>query len=89
MDDTVLHVGATDPRQFPATPHGEANGLRSDDAYVVVVGDPVTGELDCYGPYGLRVAEREARRLRGEFDIADLPEVVVTVARCSDTPPGH
>jgi hypothetical protein len=89
MDDTVLHVEATDPRPFAATSHGEADGLRGDDAFVVVVGDPVTGELDCYGPYDLRVAEREARRLRGEFDVADLPEVVVTVARCSDAPPGR
>ncbi|MHC1559058.1 hypothetical protein ACR9E3_08875 [Actinomycetospora sp. C-140] len=54
------------------------------DGYVVLVGDPQTGETDCYGPYDdVSRAHAEACRRRRDLDGADLPDVVVAVAPCT------
>jgi hypothetical protein len=50
------------------------------DGFVVLVADPVTGRWDCFGPYrDLARAQGQAEWHRLEFDIADLPDVVVGV----------
>ncbi|MEJ2867702.1 hypothetical protein WCD74_08005 [Actinomycetospora sp. OC33-EN08] len=63
-----------------ARPSAE-DGLDDDaDGFVVLVVDPVTGHGDCYGPYleaGAAHGQAEWRRL--EFDVADLPDVVIAV----------
>ena len=63
--------------------------ITDDDPYVVVVADPQTSEIDCYGPYMGRVrACHEAARRRRELDDADLADVVVAVANCALGQPG-
>jgi hypothetical protein len=48
------------------------------DGFVVLVVDLVTGHSDCYGPYrDATHASGQAEWRRLEFDIADLPDVVV------------
>ncbi|GLZ48313.1 hypothetical protein Acsp06_44980 [Actinomycetospora sp. NBRC 106375] len=48
------------------------------------MGDPQTGETDCYGPYADAARARaEAHRRRRDLDAADLADVVVAVAPCS------
>jgi hypothetical protein len=50
------------------------------DGFVVLVVDPVTGHADCYGPYPEAAdAEGQAEWRRLEYDVADLPDVVVGV----------
>lgn len=59
------------------------------EGFVVVVADPLTNEIDCYGPYADRgQADHEAAWRSAELTLADLPEVIVTVAHCThDAPP--
>ncbi|MCD2187939.1 hypothetical protein [Actinomycetospora soli] len=47
--------------------------------FVVLVLDPVTEELDSYGPYGYDAALAEAARRREEYDREDLGEVMILV----------
>jgi hypothetical protein len=51
------------------------------DGYLVIVVDPRTGEADAYGPYDGLTATSRADRFRGDFDQADLADVLVTVTR--------
>lgn len=53
--------------------------LRGTSAFVVLVLDPVTGEMDSYGPYAYELALVEASRRREEFDRECLDEVLVVV----------
>jgi hypothetical protein len=56
------------------------DGSLDVDGFVVLVADPVTGDCDCYGPYrDAAQAHGQAEWRRLEFDIADLPDVVVGV----------
>jgi hypothetical protein len=72
---------------------GGEDGALDADGFVVLVADPVTGHCDCYGPYGEADRARgEAEWRRLEFDLADLPDVVIGVvpwhadhARLTDT----
>ena len=52
----------------------------SDQArlYVVIVADPVTGEVDAFCPFDESVASSEVVRRRLELDSEDLGDVVVT-----------
>ena len=63
-------------------PAEEPDPSAEDDAdgFVVMVADPVTGHCDCYGPYrDAREGFRQAEWRRLEYDLADLPDVVVAV----------
>lgn len=58
----------------------DEDGSVDADGFVVLVVDPVTGHCDCFGPYldaARAQAQAEWRRL--EFDLADLPDVVIGV----------
>jgi hypothetical protein len=48
------------------------------DGFVVLVVDLVTGHSDCYGPYrDAAHARGQAEWRRLEYDLADLPDVVI------------
>ncbi|WP_433802809.1 hypothetical protein [Actinomycetospora sp. CA-084318] len=47
--------------------------------FVVLVLDPVTEELDSYGPYEYRAALAAAALRREEYDREDLGEVMIVV----------
>ncbi|MDL5156155.1 hypothetical protein [Actinomycetospora termitidis] len=49
------------------------------DGFVVLVVDPVTGRGDCYGPYPEAQARGQAQWRRLEFDVADLPDVLIGI----------
>lgn len=51
------------------------------DGYIVLVIDPVTGEVDAHGPYEGLPAMLRADELRREFDGDDLPDVLVKISR--------
>ena len=51
------------------------------DGYVVLVLDPVTGEMDAHGPYEGVGATLRAEELRREFDEDDLRDVMIRVSR--------
>ena len=51
------------------------------DGYVVLVFDPLTGELDAHGPFDGIDASVHAERLRQEFDADELNDVVIRVSR--------
>jgi len=55
--------------------------LDACDGYIVLVLDPQTAETDAHGPYEGMDALAVADRLRQDFDIADLPDVEITVTR--------
>jgi hypothetical protein len=55
--------------------------------FVVLVLDPVTDDLDSYGPYAWPAALREATRRRDEFDGEDLGDVLVLVVPLHTDPP--
>lgn len=60
---------------------GTMAALDECDAYVVLVADPQTGEIDSHGPYdgpGALTAADEARR---SCDAEGLTDVVVRVSR--------
>lgn len=52
--------------------------LRSDATFVVIVADPMTGEVDAFGPFTEKIARGEVGRRRGELDAEGLVDVVVT-----------
>jgi hypothetical protein len=55
-------------------------GTSGADGYMVLVIDPVTGHADCYGPYDDEAqAQERAFWRRLEFDVADLPDVLIGV----------
>jgi hypothetical protein len=64
--------------------------LDENDGYVLLVVDPDTGEADGYGPYpdGIE-AVTAADRLREDFDIAGLSNVLVRVTRLHNPPVPH
>lgn len=51
------------------------------EAFVVLVVDPTTGEVDAHGPYDGFAATVKADQLRAELDAGDLQDVVVGVTR--------
>lgn len=51
---------------------------RRADVFVVIVADPVTGEVDAFGPFEESVARSEVARRRSELDAEDLGDVLVT-----------
>lgn len=52
------------------------------DGYVVLVADPRSGDVDCYGPYPcFAAADVGMRWTREELDSHELHDVVVTLAR--------
>lgn len=51
------------------------------DGYIVLVGDPQTGESDAHGPFDGIGATLTADRLRGELDTDGLADVHVEVIR--------
>lgn len=55
--------------------------LHACDGYVVLTVDPETGEADAHGPYDGLGATSHAERLRGDFDRAELADVLVRVVR--------
>ena len=57
------------------------------DGYVVLVIDPVTGDIDAHGPQNGLDAVRDADRRRGELDAEGLHEVAVSVVRCHEPGP--
>jgi hypothetical protein len=61
------------------SPCDEDGGVDAD-GFVVLVVDPVTGHGDCFGPYRDAAAvQRQVEWRRLEFDLADLPDVVIGV----------
>ncbi|WP_018332102.1 hypothetical protein [Actinomycetospora chiangmaiensis] len=69
---------------------GSERTRRPDDgtsSFIVLVLDPVTGELDSYGPYDYPGALVEACRRREEFDRGDLVDVLVAVVPLHPAPP--
>lgn len=58
-----------------------AADLDECDGYVVLVFDPVTGEMDAHGPYEGVAATVRAEELRRTFDSDDLNDVVIRVSR--------
>lgn len=56
----------------------ERMSVRGAHRYVVIVADPVTGEVDAFGPFEEAVASFEVARRRSELDSEDLGDVVVT-----------
>ncbi len=63
-----------------------AEDLSDCDGYVVLAVDPQTGEVDAHGPYDGLGATLRAEQLRGEFDDAELPDVLVRVTRLHRPP---
>ena len=58
---------------------GDHTGIeRRTDVFVVIVADPVTGEVDAFGPFDESVAQSEVARRRSELDAEDLGDVLVT-----------
>ena len=55
--------------------------LNACDGYVALVVDPVTKEIDAYGPLEGPDAVLHAGRLRAELDETGLPEVHVRLCR--------
>ncbi|WP_157647812.1 hypothetical protein [Actinomycetospora chiangmaiensis] len=56
------------------------DGTSDPDGYMILVIDPATGHGDCFGPYATAAAAQEQafwRRL--EYDVADLPDVLIGV----------
>jgi hypothetical protein len=52
------------------------------DGYVVLVADPRSGGVDCYGPYRCPAAADVGMQwTREELDAHELHDVVITVAR--------
>lgn len=52
------------------------------DGYVVLVADPRSGGVDCYGPYRcIAAADVGAQWTREELDSHEPYDVVITVAR--------
>lgn len=54
------------------------HGRGVDAAFVVIVADPVTGEVDVFGPFNEVLAQVEVARRRRELDAENLRDVVVT-----------
>ena len=50
-----------------------------EHAFVVVVADPVTGEVDVFGPYDRAAGDAEVERRRRELDAEDLQDVIVVL----------
>lgn len=59
-------------------PAGRDRASDQTRLYVVIVADPVTGEVDAFGPFDESVASSEVVRRRLELDSEDLGDVVVT-----------
>ncbi|GLZ55544.1 hypothetical protein [Actinomycetospora sp. NBRC 106378] len=58
----------------------DEDGTSDADGYMILVIDPVTGHGDCFGPYRTRAdAGERAFWRRLEFDVADLPDVLIGV----------
>ncbi|MCD2189596.1 hypothetical protein [Actinomycetospora soli] len=58
----------------------DEGGTADADGWMVLIIDPVTGHADCYGPFGDRArAEENALWRSFEFDVADLPGVLIGV----------
>jgi hypothetical protein len=55
--------------------------------FIVLVLDPVTGEIDSYGPYTYGHALAEACRRREELGREDLDDVLVAVVPLHPGPP--
>lgn len=55
----------------------DALGPDDVDEFVVVMADPVTGEVDAFGPYAPCVARAEVARRRTELVAEGLGEVLV------------
>lgn len=53
------------------------------DGYLVLVADPVTGDVDAYGPFSGQAAALDADRRRDELDIEGLLEVAVRLVAIS------
>ena len=64
-----------------ATLYAAAVDLDLCDGYVVLVFDPLTGELDAHGPFDGVEATLHAERLRQEFDADELADVAIRVSR--------
>jgi hypothetical protein len=64
-----------------ATLVAAAEKLMRCDGYVVLAGDPQTGEVDAHGPFDGLSATIEADRLRRDFDRGGLEDVTVDVVR--------
>ncbi len=69
---------------------GEVHGCPRDEGarrvageFVVVMADPVTGEIDAFGPFAAAIAEREVARRRAELAAEGLAEVLVVAIALS------
>jgi hypothetical protein len=51
----------------------------TDDAFVVVVADPFTAEVDVFGPFGKVAGDAEVIRRRRELDAENLSDVIVVL----------
>jgi hypothetical protein len=56
------------------------------DGFLVLVADPVTGDVDAYGPFSGQAAALDADRRRDELDIEGLHEVAVRLVRFHHLP---
>lgn len=68
----------------PSVSTPESDDLDACDGFVVLQADPLTGDLDCYGPYSGPRASAEADRRRDELLAEDLQGVAVFVVRHHD-----
>lgn len=48
-----------------------------EEGFVVLMADPVTGEVDAFGPYAVATARAEVARRRTELVAEGLDEVLV------------
>ncbi len=80
MPDTSPSTAA---RRGPraAEPSVELEDGDGYDGYVVLVVDPVTGDVDAYGPFTGPGATHDADRRRAELEAENLHEVTVQVVR--------
>ena len=53
----------------------EADGA----AFVIVVADPFTAEVDVFGPFDQATGDSEVERRRGELDAEGLTDVIVVL----------
>lgn len=58
----------------------------AQDAFVVVVADPFTAEVDVFGPFDKVAGDAEVDRRRRELDAENLSDVIVVLVPLNPPP---